>query len=314
MTKLSAKLTKANKIIIIGLVNNQKSSFGQLFKKFRLKSGFATLEEFGDALAEEGHIFETSLFSHWQKNTRAPKNRKLLLAVIKIFIKKNGISSINEINSLFESLKWGYLTNEEAKNISEEESDPLIEMGSASHILNFLTKTIESKKILRRGWVRERINNPESVAEHSFQLGVMVLIFADKLGLDKSKLLTMAILHDLGEVFTGDIVWSRGKIINIEKRTIKEEAEIKGILKLFKTISAEKKFIGIFKEMIERKTPEAEIFWQLDKLEMAIQALQYEIENKKKLDEFFINAEFHIYTPFLKKILKEAIKRRPKLK
>jgi len=64
------------------------NSFGPLFKKYRLRSGFATIREFADALAEKGFVFDESLFSHWQKNSRLPKERKLLLTTLKIFIEK----------------------------------------------------------------------------------------------------------------------------------------------------------------------------------------------------------------------------------
>ncbi|NMB92376.1 MAG: HD domain-containing protein, partial [Parcubacteria group bacterium] len=60
----------------------------------------------------------------------------------------------------------------------------------------------------------------------------------------------------------------------------------------------------------EKKTLEAKIFRQLDKLEMAIQALVYEKENHIKLDEFFINADLQIHSPFLCKIFEQIIKYR----
>jgi len=37
----------------------------------------------------------------------------------------------------------------------------------------------------------------------------------------------------------------------------------------------------IFREMIKRESPEAKLFWQLDKLDLAVQALQYEREYGK---------------------------------
>ena len=68
------------------LKNNKP--FGDLFKKLRLKAEFATLSEFGKALADEGLPYEDSIFSRWQKGNRAPKDRKLLfiLAIIGIIL------------------------------------------------------------------------------------------------------------------------------------------------------------------------------------------------------------------------------------
>lgn len=296
-----------------GAMEEKKLTFGELFKKFRLKSGFATLEEFGNALAEEGYVFENSLFSHWQKNSRTPKDRKLLLTIIKIFIKKKGIYSAKNINNFLESVSQGYLTEEESEIIDKEKPNFFVWSTSIKKTLDFLTVVNESKKILRSGWIREGIKDAESVAEHSFQLSVMAMVFSDQFGVDRDKLIKMAILHDLGEVVTGDIVWARGKIIDIEKRKKKEDAEIQGITKIFKPIGLSNEYKNILEEMIERKSQEAKIFWQLDKLEMAMQALQYEKEYGKKLDEFFVNAGLQIYSPFLKKIFKQILRERPNM-
>ncbi len=289
------------------------NTFGELFKKFRLRSGFVSLRDFADALAEKGFIFEDSLFSHWQKNTRTPKDRKLLLAVIKIFITRKGISSIKDINNLLESVNQSYLTEQEAEEVTAHSNFPT-KLTSAKKVLTFFTTTARSKRIIRTGWKREGVKDPESVAEHSFQLSVMAMVLADQLEVDKEKLIKMAILHDLGELSTGDIVWSRGKIMDIEKRTNKETTELLGIKKMFAAINKTNEYKNIFEEMMERKSPEAKIFWQLDKLEMAIQAMQYEKDNNKKLDEFFINTNLQLYHPFLQKIFAEVLKQRAIIK
>ena len=67
-------------------------------------------------------------------------------------------------------------------------------------------------------------------------------------------------------------------------------------------------------ELTERKTPEAIFFWELDKLEVCLQALIYEKEQGKKLEEFFIYTKLQVKTPFLKKIIKEIEKQRPKFR
>lgn len=90
--------------------------------------------------------------------------------------------------------------------------------------------------------------------------------------------------------------------------------KLSGILKTFKTIDKLNEYKDIFREMLKKESPESKLFWQLDKLDLVVQALQYEKEYGKKLDEFFVNAGIQIFSPFLKKLFKEVIKRRPKLK
>lgn len=188
-----------------------------------------------------------------------------------------------------------------------------------SAFIDLFLRANESKKIPRTGWGMQGIPNPESVAEHTFSLSFLTLQLAPMLSdrhnfpLNINKLVKMAILHDLGEIETGDIVVSRGAIIDLQKRRDKEEKEKKGIQKLFKETDKSNLAVNLFSEMIERETLEANIFWQLDKLDMAIQALDYELEHKKALSEFFENAKANITDEFLSEMLDEAISRRPKL-
>ena len=183
-------------------------SFGDLFKRFRLKAEFATLSEFGKALADEGFIYEDSILSRWQQGNRMPSNRNLLLTIIKIFMQRGGITSFKEANVFLGSSGQGYLTEPELQNITKS-TNVSSKLHYPRKIVEFVAMTGKSKKILRSGWIREKIKDPESVAEYSFQLSVLAMVLADTLGVDKEKLIKMALLHDLGEVVTGDIVWPR---------------------------------------------------------------------------------------------------------
>lgn len=95
------------------------TSFAQLFKKYRLLSEIETLAEFGDLLAEEGFVYETSLFTRWQKGDRIPKERRVILAILRVFAKRGGIVSIEEANSVVQSVNQKDLTHEESSALSE---------------------------------------------------------------------------------------------------------------------------------------------------------------------------------------------------
>lgn len=182
--------------------------------------------------------------------------------------------------------------------------------------LDFFKAVGKSKRLPRTGWMRTKVKDPESVAEHSFRVGVLAMVLSDKLGysLDKEKLIKMALLHDLGEVITGDIVIERGGIIDIEKRKEKEEKEKQGVGKIFSLIKEENIYGAIFNEMLDRTTEEAKVFWQLDKLEMAIQALEYEQEQGKNLEEFFTTVDLHMKEPLLKEIFNQVLAERKRRK
>lgn len=179
--------------------------------------------------------------------------------------------------------------------------------------LDFFKTVGKSKRLLRSGWIREKIKDSESVAEHSFRVGVLAMVLSDKLGveLNKDKLIKMSLLHDLGELVTGDVVTERRGIVDIKKRDDKEREEKEGIKKIFDKIGDGDKYAAIFEEMIERVTPESKIFWQFDKLEMALQAYEYEREQGKNLEEFFTSASLHMTEPLLKEIFRGILKERP---
>jgi putative hydrolase of HD superfamily len=289
----------------------KNNTFSNLFKKFRLKSEFLSLSDLGQALAEKGLIYEDSALSRWQNGNRIPLSRNLLIILIKIFVERGGIKSLHEANKLLESAGHGYLTETEMEKISRQ-FIYLYRFQSSQSVVDFMDIVGKSKKLLRSGWINEKIKDPESVAEHSFRVSVLAMVISDSLGLDKEKLIKMALIHDLGEVITGDIVWSSGNIIDIKKRTEKEKMEKLGLEKIFKILENSDEYKKIFEEMIERSSEEAKIFWQIDKLEMAMQALEYERDEYKNLEKFFVNADLQIETPLLRKIFDEILKRRKK--
>src|SRR3989344_4159981 len=187
-------------------------------------------------------------------------------------------------------------------------------MNSKINYLDFFKTVGKSKRLLRSGPVREGIKDSESVAEHSFRTGVIAMVLSDKVGnnLNKDKLIKMALIHDIGEIVTGDVVVQRGEIIDLALRDSKEEQERIGIKEIFDQIQEGEIYAEIFEEMIARKSPEAKIFWQFDKLELALTALEYEEEQNKQLDEFFLDANTHMKEPLLKVILSQIIKSRKK--
>lgn len=70
--------------------------------------------------------------------------------------------------------------------------------------IEFLTKIGRLKNIMRTGWVLREVKNPESIADHTFRMALMVWVLAKKRGLDLERLIKMALVHDLCEVYAGD--------------------------------------------------------------------------------------------------------------
>jgi energy-coupling factor transporter ATP-binding protein EcfA2 len=131
-------------------------SFALLFKKYRLRAEFNTISAFSEALAQHGYFYDESIFSHWQKGTRVPADRKLVLTLIALFNEYDAIHTLHEANEFLESTNHGFLTEKEQEefSFSKGQAAPFQVPSEISHfigreeILEKITKEIESSKII----------------------------------------------------------------------------------------------------------------------------------------------------------------------
>lgn len=186
-----------------------------------------------------------------------------------------------------------------------------LEYSSKSSVIEFYNNLYNLKNLLRQGWLKKGIpeNKCESVAEHTFAASVtaLILIHQYNFKLDLEKVLIMILIHDLGEVFAGDIIPD-----DFIEPNDKFEKEINGLRKLFSKLNGGEKFIEIWKEFEEGATPEARFVKQIDKLEMALQANVYEKLEEKDLTEFFDSTGNVINDKPFKDIFTELLKERNK--
>lgn len=143
----------------------------------------------------------------------------------------------------------------------------------------------------------------ESVSEHSFHVALYAMILADleekifKNKIDKEKILKTALLHDLEECLTGDIIYGF-------KHTHQS------LTKEIKKIS-QKFFANLIKDLPEEISQEYINFWQRAKDEKTIEGKIIEAADKLEgliytLNEFSLgNREFEAAIKTYKKQLKE---------
>lgn len=179
-------------------------------------------------------------------------------------------------------------------------------------ITEFIQTAGRLKKVKRAGWISwVGIENPESVADHSYGSALIAMCIADLKGMDAEKLMRMLLLHDVHEALIGDYDYFAKK--RMGKQEIKRR-EFEAINEVFKNLPGElrRRYISLWVEFEEQKTPEAKIARQIDSLEMVFQALEYEKEgySKEKLDIFWENVEQKIEDEDLKKIFKFLTEKR----
>ena len=171
---------------------------------------------------------------------------------------------------------------------------------SLQNIIKFLEITGMLKRTPRAGWVEVGIYQPESVADHTLRTAILCMLYADMEGLNPLKLLRMALIHDLPEAVTGDLTPSKKTAETKEK----EDTTINQILNLLPTRQRET-YIAVWNEYQEGKTREAQAVRQLEKIEMALQAKEYEKAGSasKSLERFIKSAEEATVWPELKRLL-----------
>lgn len=153
-------------------------------------------------------------------------------------------------------------------------------------IKDFITEAEKLKDEPRRGWkLKAGVKHPESVAEHTYGVAILAMLLADERGLDAEKCTKMALLHDLSEVITGDMMPGE----NSNKRVEENRAVRKLLKKLPHNIS--KRYLEIWNEFKSGKSKEAKLVHEIDKLEMVIQASRYRRDGvKKELLARFVNS------------------------
>jgi putative hydrolase of HD superfamily len=187
-------------------------------------------------------------------------------------------------------------------------------------LIEFFREVNRLKEIKRKGWLMDGVENPESVADHSFMTAFMVLVLGkDRSDIDLDKAVKMALVHDIPEVRVGDIVVTEKMKYNLpgtepptekfdqvtweEKHRMEEDAAremFSGLDELF----------DLWKEYQEKRTKEAVFVKDVDKLEMSLQALEYEKGGKhasETLHHYYAESRDKIKDPELRRILEEII-------
>jgi len=169
-------------------------------------------------------------------------------------------------------------------------------------IKDFITEAEKLKDEPRRGWkFKARVKHPESVADHTYGVAILAMLFADERGLDSEKCMKMALLHDLSEVITGDLM--PGEDSN---KRVEEDKAIRKLLKMLPN-NISKQYLAIWKEFNQGKSKEAKLVHVLDKLEMVIQASRYRRDGIRKelLARFVNSARTKISDRALKRMFEE---------
>jgi len=179
----------------------------------------------------------------------------------------------------------------------EKKNSKLFLEENRENILEVYFEIQSLKNLFRQGWLKKGVDKKlcESVADHSFSTTMLAWLIADEYlpELDLSKVLKYALLHEIGEIYAGDIT----PVDNVSEAA-KYDLEITSVRKVFSQLKHGSKYIKLWEEFENSENKEARFIKQIDRLEMALQAHFYE----KKLD-----LNLHDFKDSAKRVLKNEI-------
>ena len=201
----------------------------------------------------------------------------------------------------------------EAPSAAAEPSGAASERAArAQRCVGFLLRCGGLKTEKRTGWVHAGVALPESVADHSHRAALIALLAAHHAegAPDGAHAALVALAHDLAEAVTGDIVpeerqreraragaadvsgastGGRGRLVvgKAEKAALEADA-MEALRRELSPHAAEDAFGALWREYEAHATPAARLVKDADKLEMLLQALEYErAQPRLDLSQFF---------------------------
>lgn len=146
----------------------------------------------------------------------------------------------------------------------------------------------------------------ESVAEHSWRIALMAMLLTHEeefQDLDMNRVIRMCLIHDLGEIFTGDVP-------AFEKTKNDSDTEDELYMKWVKTFPPEVRgeFEALLSEMNAMETREAKLYKSLDKLEALIQHNEAELSTWLPLEyelQYTYGKEQVKFSPYMTKVREE---------
>jgi putative hydrolase of HD superfamily len=184
---------------------------------------------------------------------------------------------------------------------------------SASAAIDFLTLTRNLKTTKRTGWIHRGVHHPESIADHMYRMSLMAMISSFSTSLNTDRCIKLALVHDLAEAKVGDITPHCG--VSEKDKYELELDTMEYISNMLGPLMGGDEILELWKEYEDGTTEEARLLKDLDKIEMILQAQEYEAEGShdKTLDQFFTSTEGKWKTEIGKAWAAEIVRRRKKI-
>lgn len=164
-----------------------------------------------------------------------------------------------------------------------------------ARIVGFGYEAGQLKRLPRAGWLFAGVADAESVAEHSFRVGVLAYVIAVLEGADPERAATLGLFHDLPETRTGDVpLIGKSYVRTLDPRVVNAD-QVAG---LPDDLAA--RIAAAVAEHESAKSPEpsaeARCSRDADKLELLLQAREYQARGNRLMQPFIDSARAALVT------------------
>lgn len=171
-------------------------------------------------------------------------------------------------------------------------------------IAKFIFEAGMLKRTARSGWWAEKVQHPESVADHCFRAAIVAFVLARMEGHDEEiarRLCTAAVFHDMHEARLGDMNKITQRYINLKEHEDKVEGDqVRGMPKEL----AE----SILSVLDDLNNEEKKILKDADYLECAFQAKEYVDIGHKGAASWLDSIEGRLQTKSARKLMAQVKK------
>lgn len=181
-------------------------------------------------------------------------------------------------------------------------------------MINALLKSLEMKDEKRTGQQLYSIEDPDSIAGHSWTVVFLTMLFGEGENINMEKALKIATVHDLAEAETGDIAKRADEEKQQNSDEEKEVEEFEAITEISENLNSHE-IRMLWKEYEDCQTPESRLVNDMDHIEKCLTALKNQKETNynpddndtdfETLDEFFETAEGEFKTEFGEDLFEE---------
>jgi len=188
-----------------------------------------------------------------------------------------GVTRVTVGNAIRTLREEGFVRSRTGSGVFVRDQASLPVPGDNDHplagVASFLFEMGHLKRVPRAGWLLLGVPRPETIAEHSFRVGMVGMALAAIEGADVGHTAAMCLLHDAHETRIGDVPSVGRAYVTTAAPEAISAHQTTGM-----PDAAAKAFQELTAEFEAGETIEAQVARDADKLETLLQAVEYQVQ------------------------------------